>query len=62
MGERKQIKLGLIGFGEVGSTLGKGFCEEGLVEVASYDKFAFDGPFADLIQRRVREAGVPLVT
>jgi hypothetical protein len=24
MGERKQIKLGLIGFGEVGSTLGKG--------------------------------------
>jgi 3-hydroxyisobutyrate dehydrogenase-like beta-hydroxyacid dehydrogenase len=61
MGERKQIKLGLIGFGEVGSTLGKGFRDEGLVGIASYDKFAFDGPFADLIQRRAREAGVPLV-
>ena len=32
-----------------------------MVEIASYDKFAFDGPFADLIQRRAREAGVPLV-
>ena len=61
MGERKQFKLGLIGFGEVGSTLGKGFHDEGLVEIVSYDKFAFDGPFADLIQGRAGEAGVPLV-
>ena len=61
MGERKQIRLGLIGFGEVGSTLGKGFREEGLVEVASYDKYAFDGPFSDLIQRRARDAGVLLM-
>lgn len=61
MGERKQIRLGLIGFGEVGSTLGKGFRDEGLVEVASYDKYAFDGPFSDLIQRRARHAGVPLM-
>ena len=52
MSDRKHLRLGLIGFGEVGSTLGKGFKAEGLREIASYDKYAFDGPFAGLIQRR----------
>jgi 3-hydroxyisobutyrate dehydrogenase-like beta-hydroxyacid dehydrogenase len=59
--ERKQIRLGLVGFGEVGSTLGQGFREEGLIEIAAYDKYAFDGPFRDLIQSRAAKAGVPLV-
>ncbi len=57
----KQIKLGLIGFGEVGSTLGRGFREEGIVEIAAYDKYAFDGPFRELIQERAGKANVPLV-
>lgn len=59
--ERKQIRLGLVGFGEVGSTLGKGFRDEGLIEIAAYDKYAFDGPFSELIQNRASQAGVPLV-
>lgn len=56
-----QVHLGLIGYGEIGSTLGKGLRQSGLVSIAAYDKYAFDGPFADLIQRRAREAGVTLV-
>ncbi len=59
--DRQQIRLGLIGYGEVGSTLGQGLREEGLVEIASYDKYAFDGPFAELIQSRAAAARVPLV-
>src|SRR2546423_1860954 len=58
---RKQIRLGLAGFGEVGSTLGRGLKQEGLETILSYDKYAFDGPFAALIQRRAREADVELV-
>lgn len=61
MSTRKQIRLGLIGFGEVGSTLGQGLRDEGLTAIAAYDKFAFDGPFCDLIQSRAARAGVVLV-
>jgi 3-hydroxyisobutyrate dehydrogenase-like beta-hydroxyacid dehydrogenase len=57
---RKQVRLGLIGFGEVGSTLGQGFRNEGLKKIATYDKYAFGGPFSDLIQKRAAEAGVEL--
>lgn len=56
-----QTRLGLIGYGEIGSTLGRGLRQSGLAGVAAYDKHAFDGPFADLIQRRARDAGVALV-
>jgi 3-hydroxyisobutyrate dehydrogenase-like beta-hydroxyacid dehydrogenase len=56
-----QIRLGLIGYGEIGSTLGAGLRRSGLAEVVSYDKYAFDGPYAGLIQRRARAAGVPLL-
>src|SRR4051812_13980225 len=59
--EKKQFRLGLVGYGEVGSTLGRGLREAGLERIAAYDKYAFDGPYADLIQRRAREAGVALV-
>jgi 3-hydroxyisobutyrate dehydrogenase-like beta-hydroxyacid dehydrogenase len=58
---REQIRLGLVGYGEVGSTLGRGLREAGLATVAAYDKYAFDGPYAGLIQSRAREAGVTLV-
>jgi 3-hydroxyisobutyrate dehydrogenase-like beta-hydroxyacid dehydrogenase len=50
-----------VGYGEIGSTLGAGLRTAGLQQIASYDKYAFDGPFADLIQSRAHEAGVTLV-
>lgn len=56
-----QVRFGLVGYGEIGSTLGRGLRGAGLERVAAYDKFAFDGPYADLIQRRAGEAGVTLV-
>lgn len=61
MADRKQFRLGLVGYGEIGSTLGAGLRGAGLEQIACYDKFAFDGPYADLIQSRAREAGVTLV-
>ncbi len=61
MADRKQFRLGLVGYGEIGSTLGAGLRGAGLESVACYDKYAFDGPYADLIQARAREAGVTLV-
>jgi len=59
--ERKQFRLGLVGYGEVGSTIGRGLRGAGLEAISSYDKYAFDGPYADLIQSRAREVGVTLV-
>jgi 3-hydroxyisobutyrate dehydrogenase-like beta-hydroxyacid dehydrogenase len=59
--EKKQFRLGLVGYGEIGSTLGKGLRGAGLQTITCYDKYAFDGPYADLIQSRAKEAGVKLV-
>jgi 3-hydroxyisobutyrate dehydrogenase-like beta-hydroxyacid dehydrogenase len=53
--------LGLVGYGEIGSTLGQGLRDAGLKEIASYDKYAFDGPYSGLIQSRAKKAGVTLV-
>ncbi|MGY3530725.1 DUF1932 domain-containing protein [Bradyrhizobium sp. USDA 4452] len=61
MADRKQFRLGLVGYGEIGSTLGAGLRKAGLQQIACYDKYAFDGPYADIIQGRAREAGVTLV-
>ncbi|MGY3239785.1 MULTISPECIES: DUF1932 domain-containing protein [unclassified Bradyrhizobium] len=61
MSDKKQFRLGLVGYGEIGSTLGKGLREAGLQEVFCYDKYAFNGPYADLIQERAKAAGVTLV-
>src|SRR5688572_19675235 len=58
---KRQFRLGLVGYGEIGSTLGAGLSGAGLAAIACYDKYAFDGPFADLIQSRARDAGVTLV-
>jgi 3-hydroxyisobutyrate dehydrogenase-like beta-hydroxyacid dehydrogenase len=57
----QQHRLGFIGYGEIGSTLGAGLRGAGLAEVASYDSGAFDGPYAALIQERARAAGVVLL-
>ena len=51
MSDKQQFRLGLVGYGEIGSTLGKGLRGAGLQQVFCYDKYAFDGPYADLIQR-----------
>ena len=56
MMDRQQMRLGLVGYGEVGSTLGQGFRDEGLVEIAAYDKYAFDGPPIEL-RRMLSHAG-----
>lgn len=57
----RQISLGFIGYGEIGSTLGAGLRAQGLERVASYDIGAFEGPYAGLIQSRAQAAGVTLV-
>lgn len=57
----RQIKVGLIGYGEIGSTLGAGLRAQGLEQVSSFDIGAFDGPYAALIQGRAEAAGVPLL-
>ena len=61
MSEKQQFRFGLVGYGEIGSTLGKGLRGAGLDQIVCYDKYAFDGPYAELIQSRAREAGVTLV-
>lgn len=59
---QQQIRLGLVGYGEVGSTIGRGLRQAGLGSVVAYDTHAFDGAFSGLIQSRARDAGVRLVT
>jgi 3-hydroxyisobutyrate dehydrogenase-like beta-hydroxyacid dehydrogenase len=61
MSEKQQFRLGLVGYGEIGSTLGKGLRGAGLEQISCYDKYAFDGPYAELIQSRAKEACVTLV-
>ncbi|MGH7715801.1 MAG: DUF1932 domain-containing protein, partial [Vulcanimicrobiaceae bacterium] len=57
----RQVRLGLIGYGEVGSSLGSGLRAQGLESVVAYDIAAFNGTFSDLIQERARTAGVRLM-
>ena len=59
--ERAQIHLGLIGFGDIGSAIGRGLRDEGLGSIVAWDIASFDGKFSALIQRRAREAAVELV-
>jgi len=61
MSGQQQLRLGLVGYGEIGSTLGSGLRKSGLSDVSSYDKYAFDGPYSELIQSRAKQAGVDLV-
>ena len=58
---RTQFSLGLVGYGEIGSTLGAGLRRAGFEAIFAYDKYAFDGPYSALIQQRAAEAGVTLV-
>lgn len=61
MSEREQVSLGLVGYGEIGSTLGKGLRGAGLAGITCFDTNAFEGAYAPLIQERAAAAGVTLV-
>jgi 3-hydroxyisobutyrate dehydrogenase-like beta-hydroxyacid dehydrogenase len=56
-----QFRLGLVGYGEIGSTFGAGLRAAGLGTIVAYDKYAFDGPYSALIRQRAEQAGVTLV-
>jgi 3-hydroxyisobutyrate dehydrogenase-like beta-hydroxyacid dehydrogenase len=59
--DREQVRVGLIGYGEVGNGLGSGLRGAGLEHVIAYDIAAFEGPFSELIRSRAADAGVTLV-
>jgi 3-hydroxyisobutyrate dehydrogenase-like beta-hydroxyacid dehydrogenase len=59
--ERRQIRVGIIGFGEIGNAIGAGLREEGLESISAYDIGAFEGTESALIQNRADSAGVRLV-
>ncbi|MGD1066073.1 MAG: DUF1932 domain-containing protein [Vulcanimicrobiaceae bacterium] len=59
--DRKQVRLGIVGYGEVGDGIGSGLRGEGLEHVVAYDIAAFEGPFSELIRSRAERAGVTLV-
>lgn len=58
--QSRALRVALIGFGEVGRSLGAGL-KAGGAELVAYDKGYRTPPFGDLIQRRAEEAGIPLM-
>src|SRR5215212_7086770 len=60
MTEASGLTVGVIGFGEVGSALGRGLRAEGLGRVVVADVAADDPTFGPLIRQRVAQAGVRL--
>ena len=58
--QNQALRVALIGFGEVGRSLGAGL-KAGGAELVAYDKGYRTPPFGDLIQRRAEEAGIPLM-
>lgn len=55
------MKLGFIGFGEVGYELGSGIKSEGLSEIIAFDPMAKDPKFGGLVKERAEKAGVQLI-
>jgi 3-hydroxyisobutyrate dehydrogenase-like beta-hydroxyacid dehydrogenase len=60
-GAQHPLAVSVVGFGEVGSALGRGLRGEGLAKVFAADLAADDGTFGPLIRRRVAEADVELL-
>lgn len=54
-------RVGIIGFGEVGSAFGRGVTGEGLEDVVAADAALEDATFGPLIRRRADEARVTLL-
>ncbi|MDR3589173.1 MAG: NAD(P)-binding domain-containing protein, partial [Negativicutes bacterium] len=55
------MKLGFIGFGEVGFEISRGLKEEGLGGIIAFDPQARDPKHGKAVQERAKEAGVRLV-
>lgn len=55
------MKLGFIGFGEVGYELSKGVKSAGMVEIFAFDPFFNDAKQGELVRQRAKEAGVLLL-
>ncbi len=56
------MKLGFIGFGEVGFELSRGLKLEGLAEITAFDPMAMDEKYGPLVFARAAEAGVSLLS
>lgn len=54
------MKLGFIGFGEVGFEMAKGFKQAGLTDILAYDVMQNHPTFSALVNERVRESGVTI--
>lgn len=55
------MKLGFIGFGEVGFEMSTGLKSEGLTEIFAYDVMQNDDVYGPLVRERVKKSGVTLV-
>lgn len=53
--------VGIVGFGEVGSSIARGLKADGVDTVLVFDKF-FDGPYGSQMQKRANEAGVAVAS
>ena len=56
------MKLGFIGFGEVGFEMAKGLKQEGLEGILAYDVMQGHPVYGPLVQERVQTSGVTLVS
>lgn len=56
------MRLGLIGFGEVGFEMARGFKGEGLTGILAYDVMQGDPVYGPLVQERVQASGVKMVS
>lgn len=57
-GTRRQFRLGILGYGEIGHGLALGLGKAGLASIAAYQRF----PHSALTQERARASGVRLVS
>jgi len=56
------MKLGFIGFGEVGFELARGLKQEGVAEIVAFDPMYEDPKYGALVKSRIQEAGVTLLS
>jgi 3-hydroxyisobutyrate dehydrogenase-like beta-hydroxyacid dehydrogenase len=59
--ERPSVRLGLVGFGEVGTAFAAGLGRNGLGPISAYDSGAISGQNAASLKARAAELGVKLV-
>lgn len=57
----RQVRLGLMGFGEAGYHFGKGLSAAGLTDIVAYSRSAAKAAAGDALHARAAEAGVELV-